>query len=100
VQLGVVVPDAVRSPLPHAGVHDRALAHPSAQNHETTWLGRAAPGLALLGLSIAVTLADQAYAGEAGEVFSVGPLRALWIAVLFMLSGIGWLAYQFLTRDR
>jgi serine/threonine-protein kinase len=73
---------------------------PSAENYEASWVSRAAPGLALLGLSIAVTLADQAYAAAAGEVFSLGPLRALWIAVLFMLSGFGWLAYEFLMRGR
>jgi serine/threonine-protein kinase len=76
------------------------LLRASAQNHETSWVARGAPGLALLALSIAVTVADQAYAAYAGEVFSLGPLRALWIAVAFMLSGIGWLAYQFLMRDR
>jgi eukaryotic-like serine/threonine-protein kinase len=73
---------------------------PSAGNYEVSWASRAAPGLALLGLSIAVTLADQAYAAAAGEVFSLGPLRALWIAVLFMLSGLGWLAYEFVVRGR
>jgi eukaryotic-like serine/threonine-protein kinase len=99
VQLGVATPDAVRSPLPYPGASG-SLPRPSAQNHEVTWLSRAAPGLALLGLSIAVTLADQAYAGAAGEVFTLGPLRALWISVLFMLSGIGWLAYEFLARGR
>jgi eukaryotic-like serine/threonine-protein kinase len=73
---------------------------PSPQNHEANWMSRAAPGLTLLGLSIVVTLADQAYAASAGEVFSLGPLRGSWLAVLFLLSGLGWLTYEFGLKRR
>ena len=100
---GFTRPDPARTaaekPLPDPALQG-AWPRPSIENHEISWLGRAAPGLAMLGLSIAVTLADQAYAGAAGEVFSIGPLRALWIAVVFMLAGIGWLAYEFLAKGR
>jgi hypothetical protein len=83
-----------------AGSAPRPVPHTSPQNHEANWVSRAAPGLALLGLSIAVTLADQAYAASAGEVFALGPLRGLWIAVVFLLSGLGWLAYEFALKRR
>ena len=89
--------DAVGSFL---GNERRPVPHPSIQNHEANWVGRAAPGLALLGLSIVVTLADQAYAASAGEVFSFGPLRGGWIAALFLLGGLGWLSYEFALKKR
>jgi serine/threonine-protein kinase len=55
---------------------------------------RLMPGLVLVGLSIALTLFDQAYAASSGTLFSIGPVRAPWLAALLMIGGIGIGAYR------
>ncbi len=49
---------------------------------------RLAPGIVLLCASIILTVVDQTYAGSSGEVLTVGPLRATWLAALLMLAGV------------
>jgi len=55
---------------------------------------RLLPGLVLVGLSILLTLFDQAYAASSGTLFSIGPVRAPWLAALLMIGGIGIGAYR------
>lgn len=45
-----------------------------------TVLARMAPGLRLVGLGVVLMIADIAYAAYSGAAFSVGPVRAFWIA--------------------
>ncbi len=49
---------------------------------------RLAPGIVLLCASIVLTVVDQTYAGSSGEVLTLGPLRATWLAALLMLMGV------------
>ena len=66
---------------------------------ETLFRERVWPGVALLVASVLVTLADQMYAAEQGHVFTLGPLRAVWLAGLLMLAGVAALAYRFFPRS-
>jgi eukaryotic-like serine/threonine-protein kinase len=43
-------------------------------------LSRMAPGLRLVGLGVVLMIADIGYAAYSGATFSVGPVRAFWIA--------------------
>ena len=45
-----------------------------------TVLMRMMPALRLIGVGVAIMIADVAYATTNGEAFRVGPARALWIA--------------------
>jgi len=56
----------------------RAL--PSEAPTMDTVLTRLMPALRLIGIGVAIMLADVAYATANGEAFRVGPVRALWIA--------------------
>jgi len=61
---------------------------------------RVVPGAVLVLLSIIVTLGDQWYAASSGEVFSLGPVRATWIAGLAMLGGVVWIAVRLIPSSR
>jgi len=76
------------APLPRAAVR-----------HELSMIQRLWPGSALLVASIIVTLANQSYAASTGDPFSVGPIRATWLAGALMVSGIALLIYRFLPHD-
>lgn len=56
----------------------RAL--PSEAPTMDTVLTRMMPALKLIGVGVAIMIADVAYATANGEAFRVGPMRALWIA--------------------
>lgn len=56
----------------------RAL--PSEAPTMDTVLTRMMPALRLIGIGVAIMIADVAYATVNGEAFRVGPARALWIA--------------------
>lgn len=56
----------------------RAL--PSEAPTMDTVLTRMMPAFKLIGVGVAIMLADVAYATNNGEAFRVGPARALWIA--------------------
>jgi serine/threonine-protein kinase len=45
-----------------------------------TVLSRMAPGLRLVGMGVLLMIADIGYAAYSGAAFSVGPVRAFWIA--------------------
>lgn len=65
-------PQAVRSP------NVRAL--PSEAPTLEGVLSRMTPGLRLVGLGVLLMIADIGYAAVNGAAFSVGPVRAFWIA--------------------
>jgi hypothetical protein len=60
---------------------------------------RLLPGAAALIGSIVLTLADQLYAEYVGEVFSLGPLRAVWLAGALMVLGIALVVMALLPRS-
>ena len=55
-------------------------AMPSEAPTMDTVLTRMMPALRMIGLGVAIMIADVAYATMNGEAFRVGPVRALWIA--------------------
>jgi eukaryotic-like serine/threonine-protein kinase len=61
---------------------------------------RVAPGAVLVLLSILVTFGGQMYAASSGEVFSLGPIRATWIAGLLMLVGVVLIAIRLIPGQR
>ncbi len=65
-------PRAMRSP------NVRAL--PSERPSMDTALARMGPGLRTVGAGVAIMIADISYAAFNGAEFSVGPVRAFWIA--------------------
>jgi eukaryotic-like serine/threonine-protein kinase len=66
-----------------------ALPAPPPQAPREQPLGRRLlPGIILVALSVLITIADQSYAASTGEVFSLGPVRSTWIAVLSMVGGV------------
>ena len=73
---------------------------PGAFAAEPTIVSRVLPGAVLVVLSILVTLGDQWYAASSGEVFSLGPIRATWIAGLFMLAGVVLIAIRLIPANR
>jgi hypothetical protein len=60
------------------GANVRAM--PSEAPTMDTVLTRMMPALRLIGIGVAIMIADVAYATVNGEAFRVGPARALWIA--------------------
>jgi serine/threonine-protein kinase len=61
---------------------------------------RMVPGAAALAGSIALTVADQAYAAYVGELLAIGPLRAVWLAALLLMAGVGLVVYALLPHTR
>jgi hypothetical protein len=75
-----------RGPTPDLAV-SRRVAHshnvralPSERPSMDTVLTRMMPGLRLLGIGVLLMVADIGYAAVNGAAFSVGPVRAFWIA--------------------
>jgi serine/threonine-protein kinase len=56
------------------------------------------PAAMLVGSSIVATVVDQAYAANTGQLLSVGPLRASWVATLLLLIGLGHGAVRLIAR--
>jgi hypothetical protein len=54
--------------------------------------------MVLVGSSIVATLVAQIYAANTGELLSIGPLRATWIAALLLFVGIGHGAVRLAAR--
>jgi hypothetical protein len=71
----------------------------SVPPEEQTMLRRVLPGLILVALSIVVTIADQAYSAATTEMFTLGSLRATWIAAVLLFAGLGLIAYRALPRS-
>jgi len=67
---------------------------------EPTLLRRIVPGASLVLLSILVTLGDQMYAASSGELFTLGPVRATWIAGLLMVTGVVLIAVRLIPGHR
>jgi serine/threonine protein kinase len=65
---------------------------------EPTLARKLAPGLAVAGSSIVLTLLDRAYAAATGEVFSLGPVRTSSIAALLLLGGLALAGRELLAR--
>ncbi|MEZ4223676.1 MAG: protein kinase [Polyangiaceae bacterium] len=61
---------------------------PVLADPEPSLARRLAPGIVLLCASIILTIVDQTYAGSSGEVLTLGPVRATWLAGFLMLSGL------------
>ncbi|HSC85910.1 MAG TPA: hypothetical protein VLC09_01515, partial [Polyangiaceae bacterium] len=55
---------------------------------QPNWLRALSPALALLVLSIALTLLDRAFSASRGEPLSFGPVRASWIAAGIMIAAL------------
>lgn len=72
------------------GMLDRARSRFESLREDDRWSVRAAPGLALVALSIALTLVDQAYAAIAAARLSFGPVRLSWIAAICLIAGVVW----------
>ncbi|HYJ11358.1 MAG TPA: serine/threonine-protein kinase [Polyangiaceae bacterium] len=53
---------------------------PSEAPSMGTVLSRMAPGLRLVGMGVVLMIADIGYAAYSGAAFSIGPVRAFWIA--------------------
>jgi serine/threonine-protein kinase len=70
----------------------------ATSRREATLIQRVWPGATLLAGSVIVTLADQMYASHTGSVFSIGPIRVVWIAGLLMVAGLALLVYRLLPR--
>ncbi len=62
-------------------------------------LQKVLPGAALIGASVLLTVVDQAYSAATGEMFTLGPLRATWIAGLLLLAGLALSVYRMLPRE-
>jgi hypothetical protein len=71
----------------------------SVPPEEQPLLRRMLPGLILVGLSILITLADQAYSAATTEMFRLGSLRATWIAAVLLFVGLGLVAYRAVPRS-
>lgn len=75
-----------RAPSPDLGASPRVArvapvrGIPSEAPTMDTVLTRMMPALKLIGVGVAIMIADVAYATQNGEAFRVGPARALWIA--------------------
>ena len=65
---------------------------------EPSIVRRLLPGAILVLVSVLLTLADQWYAASSGEVFSLGPVRATWIAGVTMLGGVVLIALRLIPR--
>jgi serine/threonine protein kinase len=61
---------------------------PSEAPSMDTVLSRMAPGLRLVGMGVVLMIADIAYAAYSGAAFSLGPVRAFWIAAPLVGWGI------------
>ncbi|HVJ16399.1 MAG TPA: protein kinase [Polyangiaceae bacterium] len=105
---GAVTPSpSLRPPMAAAGQSRSSLAPAqrampslgSVPPAEQTMFRRMLPGLILVGLSIVITIADQAYSAATTEMFTLGPLRATWIAAVLLFAGLGLLAYRALPRS-
>jgi eukaryotic-like serine/threonine-protein kinase len=66
---------------------------------ERTVASRLAPGVAVAGSSIVITLLDRAYAAVTGEVFTLGPLRTSWVAGFLLLAGLALIVREFFKQD-
>jgi serine/threonine-protein kinase len=84
------VPAADPAPLPAPVAMPRRPV-PSAP---PTLARRLLPGIAMAAASVLLTLLDHIYASFSGEVFSIGPLRTTWIAVLLLVGGVGLVAVR------
>lgn len=54
----------------------------------------------LVALGIAVMAADFAYSQYSGELFSVGPVRPLWVAGPLVIAGIALALVRFVQNAR
>jgi serine/threonine-protein kinase len=100
-----LAPPELRTPAPTARVSEDPAAEPplpgAARGRLGALLGRQLwPALTLLSASVLVTVADQLYAAEQGRVFTLGPLRAVWLSGLLMMAGLLALVYRFFPRAR
>ncbi len=77
---------AGRAPSPQLAIGGRVARSanvrglPSEAPTMDTAIARMMPALRLIGLGILIMSADVAYGSYSGEAFSIGPVRALWIA--------------------
>jgi serine/threonine-protein kinase len=70
-------------PTPAARAREPHVAPPASLVRDLT------PALVLVCCSVIATVVDQAYAANTGELLSIGPVRASWIAALLLLVGLG-----------
>jgi eukaryotic-like serine/threonine-protein kinase len=60
---------------------------------------RLVPGMALVAVSVLITVLDRWYAAAAGEVFALGPLRTSWIAGALLVGGLGLCAREMFAQS-
>jgi eukaryotic-like serine/threonine-protein kinase len=83
-----------RAPTPELGASNRVArasnvrALPSVAPTMSSLWPRMWPGLRLVGLGIAIMLADVIYAAFAGQSFTLGPARAFWISAPLVAFGV------------
>ena len=71
-----------------------AMPRPPVPSAPPTLARQLAPGVAMAAASVVLTVLDHVYASVSGEVFSIGPLRTTWIAVLLLVGGLGLVAMR------
>jgi hypothetical protein len=76
------------------------MPRPSVPSAPPTLVRRLAPGVALAASSVLLTILDHVYASFSGEVFSLGPLRTMWIAGLLLFGGVGLIAARLVFQNR
>jgi hypothetical protein len=54
--------------------------------------------LLLLGAGVVLTLVNGAYAGESGQVLTLGPVRVAWVAASAVFGGLGLAMYRLWDR--
>ncbi len=81
-------------PVPGLAVGPRAMRSPNVRGMPSeapsmdTVLTRMMPGLRLVGAGVVLMIADIGYASYSGAAFSVGPVRAFWIAAPLVGYGV------------
>ncbi len=96
-------PNQPGAPSARPGLHQSMYPSPQFAplpplEPEPSIVRRLLPGALLVLVSVLLTLADQWYAASSGEVFSLGPVRATWIAGVTMLAGVVLIALRLIPR--
>jgi hypothetical protein len=92
-----------RRPAPELAASPRVARAPVVRSMPSeapsmdTVLSRMAPGLRLVGMGVVLMIADIGYAAYSGAAFSLGPVRAFWIAAPLVGWGIVRLALSLIS---
>jgi hypothetical protein len=86
-------PSAPRIPLAEP---EPSAVSPAPPNEAPSLVRRLLPGMVLIMLSIALTVA----AATSGSALSLGPIRGTWIAVVLLACGAGVIIYRLIQQQR